>query len=199
MMLLQFQLSAIYEKFDNKSLRHDLNPLLEYLEAAIENLRRLTKDLSPVSLENLGLYAAVGFLIEEFSKSSGVEAAVDLEDVDHLLSPQAKLNIYRIVQEALTNIGRHAQARHLSSVMRQQDHQIYLEISDDGTGFDVPDALAGFDKARKFGLNTMNERVRLLGGTFNLESQQGSGTKLIITVPVEEGGADGTLPHIAGR
>lgn len=199
MMLLQFQLNAIYEKFNNKLLRQDLNPVLEYLESAIENLRRLTKDLSPVPLENLGLHAAVGYLIEEFSKSLGIEPDVELEEVDHLLSPQAKLNVYRIFQEALTNIGKHAQARHLSVILRRQDQQIYLEISDDGQGFEGQDALANFQKARKFGLITMNERVRLLGGTLKLESQPGSGTKIIITIPVDEGVTDVILPHIAGR
>jgi signal transduction histidine kinase len=198
MMLLQFQLNAIYEKLQDNSLRRDLKPMLEYLEDTIENLRRLTEDLSPVPLENLGLVAAVGFLIEEISKSLGIESAVDLEEVDHLLSPTAQLNLYRIFQEALTNIGKHAKARHLSSVLRQQNGQIYLEIADDGRGFDVPEALSNSHKTRKFGLNTMNERVRLLGGVLKLESQKGSGTKIIITIP-GEGEASVPLSHTAGR
>ena len=199
MMLLQFQLRTIYNKFVDKSLRHELDSVLDNLNAGVESVRRLTKDLSPASLENLGLSAAVEYMIEEFSNSLNIESFVDIEDVDHLLSPQVQLNLYRIFQEALTNIGKHAQAKHISSVMKKEDGHIYLEITDDGKGFDVKDALANPHKARKFGLGTMHERVRLIGGALNLQSQQGSGTKMIITVPIDQGVTDELLSDFAGR
>lgn len=199
MMLLKFQLSAIYEKANTESLRSELDPVLEYLEHTIENVRRLTNDLIPACLESLGITAAIGFLIEEFSKGLNIESFVDLEEVDHHLSPQVQLNIYRIVQEALTNIGKHAQAKHLTTVMKIQDNHIYLEIGDDGKGFNMKAVLNNLHKARKFGLTTMEERVRLIGGTFNLQSRDGSGTKITITVPLDEGVTNGRLSHFAGR
>jgi signal transduction histidine kinase len=199
MMLFHFQLSAIHENFKDKSLRHELEQVLGNLDDVIDNVRHLINDLSPASLENIGLSAAVGFLLEEFSKSLNIEASVDIEDVDHLLSPQVQLNIYRIFQEALTNVGKHAQAKHLSSVMKKQDKHIYLEIKDDGKGFDVDNILANLHKARKFGLGTINERARLIGGTLNLSSQKDSGTQITVTVPVDQGVTDGPLSHFAGR
>jgi signal transduction histidine kinase len=198
LMLLKFQLSAVYEKINRESLRQELDPVLVYLEHTIENVRRLTNDLIPSCLEHLGLTAAVRFLIEEFSKGLQIESSLDLEDVDRLVSPQVQLNIYRIFQEALTNIGKHAQAKHLSAVIKKQDDHIYMEIEDDGQGFEMKDVLANSHKARKFGLNTMEERVRLIGGAFNLQSEKDSGTKIMITLPVDEGAADEPLSHFAG-
>jgi signal transduction histidine kinase len=198
MMLLQFQLRSIYQKIVDKSLRQELDSVLEHVNEGVESVRRLTKDLSPASLENLGLSTAVEYMIEEFCKSLNVESSVTVEDVDHLLSSQVQLNIYRIFQEALTNIGKHAQAKRITSVMRQENGHIYLEITDDGKGFDVKNVLANLHKARKFGLGTINERARLMGGTLNLQSQRGSGTKMSITLPIDQGVTDAPLSHLAG-
>jgi signal transduction histidine kinase len=193
MMLLTFKLRAIHKKFNNKSLRHKIDSILENVNETIESIRRLTKDLSPTSLESLGLSTAVEYLIEEVSNGLNIEPSVDFEDVDHLLSSPVQLNIYRIFQEALTNIGKHAQAKHISSIMKKADGHIYLEITDDGQGFDVNAVVADPHKTRKFGLGTMNERVRLIGGTINLQSQRGSGTRIIITVPIDQGVINGIL------
>jgi signal transduction histidine kinase len=197
MMLLQFQLGGVYKNINNNLVRQELGSAIEHLNESVESVRRLTKDLSPVSLENLGLATAVKYMIEEWSNSLEIESFVEIEDVDNLLSPQVQLHIYRIFQEALTNIGKHAQARHMSSVMKREGGHIYLEISDDGQGFDVKDVLATLHQARKFGLCTMEERVRLIGGTLNLQSQKGSGAKIIITVPVDQGVSDGALSDFA--
>jgi signal transduction histidine kinase len=197
MMLLQFQLRGVYKNINNNLLRQELGSAIEHLNESVESVRRLTKDLSPVSLENLGLATAVKYMIEEWSSSLEIESFVEIEDVDNLLSPQVQLHIYRIFQEALTNIGKHAHARHISSLMKKDDEHIYLEISDDGQGFDVKDVLATLHQSRKFGLCTMQERVRLIGGTLNLQSQRGSGAKIIVTVPIDQGGSDGPLSDFA--
>jgi DNA-binding NarL/FixJ family response regulator len=119
MMLLQFQLRSIYEQFNNKTLRHDLYPVLDNLEATIENLRRLTKDLSPVSLENLGLTAATEFLIEEFSKSSGIETTVMHKSLSCLKGALSLgVNGYLLKEDAFSNL--------ISAIKAIREGKVYL-------------------------------------------------------------------------
>jgi PAS domain S-box-containing protein len=184
MMLLKFRLSALRNNYVDEAMEQEFNQILRYFDKVIEDIRRLAKDLSPTVLENLGLSAAVRSLLEEFSKSLDLEESSDIEDVDDLLSSQVQLNIYRIFQEALTNIGRHAQARRVSSLMKRRDGRIFVEIRDDGKGFDVKDAFSNHPKTRSFGLATINERVRLIGGSLDLQSHAGAGTKISFSLPV---------------
>lgn len=198
MILLKFQLSAIQAKLTDNCLQHECDELLGQIDGAIENIRRLAKDLSPISLENLGLSAAVRFLIEDFSLGSNIEASLDIDEVDKLLSPQAQLNIYRIFQETLTNIARHAQARHVSAMIKKQDDGIYIMIQDDGKGFDVNEIFCNRLKGWGFGLATIDERVKLIGGSLDLVSRPGAGTKITFTVPVGGEINNGPLPHPVG-
>lgn len=184
MMLLKFQLSAIRKHLGDKSLENEFKQILINFDNVIESIRRLSRDLRPTVLENLGLSAAVKYLLEEFSKNLHLEASIDIEDVDDLLPPQVQLNIYRIFQEALTNIGRHARARHISSCLKSHDGRICVEIQDDGKGFNVKDVFNNSPKTRNFGLATINERIKLIGGSLDLQSQAESGTKIAFSVPV---------------
>ena len=199
MMLLKFQVSAIHEKLTDPATRKESSEVLENIDEAIENIRRLAKDLSPTVLESLGISAAVRFLLEEFGKSSNIAVAADIDEVNDLLAPKVQRHIYRIFQEALTNIGRHAQARQVKAMIKGSEQCISVLIQDDGKGFEVDEVLADRPKARRFGLATIKERVQLIGGSLDLKSELGSGTKITFTVPAGRGENDGAISHRAGR
>ena len=199
MMLLKFQVSAIHEKLTDPATRKESSEVLENIDKAIENIRRLAKDLSPTILESLGVSAAIRFLLEEFGKSSNIAVAADIDEVNDLLAPKVQRHIYRIFQEALTNIGRHAQARQVKAMIKGSEQCIAVLIQDDGTGFEVDEVLADRPKARRFGLATIKERVQLIGGSLDLKSELGSGTKITFTVPAGRGESDGAISHLAGR
>lgn len=199
MMLLKFQVSVIHEKLTDPATRKESSEVLENIDEAIENIRRLAKDLSPTVLESLGVSAAVRFLLEEFGKSSNIAVAADIDEVNDLLAPKVQRHIYRIFQEALTNIGRHAQARQVKAMIKGSEQCIAVLIQDDGKGFEVDEVLADRPKARRFGLATIKERVQLIGGSLDLKSELGSGTKITFTVPAGRGESDGAISHLAGR
>ena len=199
MMLLKFQVSAIHEKLTDPATRKESSEVLENIDEAIENIRRLAKDLSPTVLESLGISAAVRYLLEEFGKSSNIAVAADIDEVNDLLAPKVQRHIYRIFQEALTNIGRHAQARQVKAMIKGSEQCIAVLIQDDGKGFEVDEVMADRPKARRFGLATIKERVQLIGGSLDLKSELGSGTKITFTVPAGRGESDGAISHLAGR
>lgn len=165
-----------------KVLQKDLNQILRDVGATIENVRRLYLDLSPGDLEDLGLTGALRAMIEEFSELDPKFIwSVRLDNLDDLFPAPIQTAIYRVVQEALTNIGKHAQAKHISLAAARQDHQVAFTIVDDGKGFNRDKVLA---TKKSLGLLTMEERVKILGGSFELFSQKKQGTRISFTIPV---------------
>ncbi|MCL4502427.1 MAG: ATP-binding protein, partial [Deltaproteobacteria bacterium] len=109
-------------------------------------------------------------------------------DLDGLFAPEAQLNIYRIFQESLTNIGKYAQAGNLILAVSKQDERIFFKMSDDGQGFDVEQAMARETTRRGLGLAAMEERGRILGGKLSIKSQPSQGTEIILSVPIGKEG-----------
>ena len=179
-----------------KGLREDLTwthgaceDLLEYVDQVIENVRRLSLALSPTVLEDLGLTAALQWLISNLTNIPNMTVTSDIAEIDHLIQKKHWITIYRIVQEALTNIGKHAQAEHVSVIAQRQDDGIAFSIEDDGRGFDLEQMAIRDVSAKGFGLETMSERVRLLGGMMDIRSQCGKGTRVAFTISIEDRGA----------
>jgi PAS domain S-box-containing protein len=194
LMLLKFKLSSLADKphKNPKAMRKDYDDLLNYLDGIIENIRRLSRDLSPTILEELGLSSALRFLLEEFSKYSDINNySFDTDEIDHLFSPQGQINIYRIFQESLTNIVKHSQAQKISVVIKKHDDYVSITVQDDGKGFDVEQTLAQETSQRGLGLAAMHERVRMAGGSLNIWSQPGSGTRITFTIPTGREGSRG--------
>ena len=137
--------------------------------------RRIIESLRPSALNNLGLVPAIEILVRETRESLGVPIEADLEPVD--ASPEAALTIYRFVQEALTNVARHAHARHARVSLAMRAGNIDVEVSDDGVGFDPGSIDIG-----AHGLSGMRFRVESLGGRMLMESRPGD-TRLTATIP----------------
>lgn len=154
--------------------------LVETLNASIALGRSIIEDLRPSTLSNLGLVATLEILAREFGERSGIEVECSLAPV--ALDAAAELTVYRLVQEAITNISKHAQARQVWLSMAAQGGRVEVTVRDDGTGFD-----AAVPPRSAYGLVGMRFRVEAAGGTLVVASAPGQGTQLTLTLP-ESGG-----------
>jgi len=150
--------------------------LVETLNASIALGRSIIENLRPSTLGNLGLVATLEILAREFAERSGVEVECALEPV--ALDATAELMVYRLVQEAITNISKYAKARHVWLALASREGQVEVSVRDDGVGFDttVPARSA-------YGLVGMRFRVEAEGGRLSVESAPGRGTRLTVTLP----------------
>jgi signal transduction histidine kinase len=150
----------------------------ELAEQSLRTIRDIAAGLRPSVLDDLGFDAAVQKQVREFSKRTGIPASVSIDGVFDGLDDRDRTNIYRIVQEALTNCARHAHAHHVGMVLVRRDERIDLSITDDGDGFDhTSTGHAGL------GLIGIEERVRELGGSVTVRSAAGHGTTIRVTIP----------------
>jgi two-component system sensor histidine kinase UhpB len=191
LLLLKFKFSALFNKSEKKSqtLKKDYDLLLHDLDGIIENVRRLALDLSPSILEELGLSSALRFLLEQVGKYSAINlSSLDIDGIDGLFTPHTEVNIYRIFQESLTNIVRHSQARKISIAIKRQGDKVFFTVEDDGSGFDVDKILGREASRRGLGLAAIQERLRIEGGEFKIQSQEGAGTRISFSLPIPPGG-----------
>lgn len=159
---------------------------------ALEELHHLAFELRPSVLDDLGLVVALQRYVEDFERRTGLHLEVELEALAGVrLEPALEIALYRIVQEALTNVAKHAHAKTASVLLQSRADSLLLIVEDDGCGFVVPDVGAGGGK--HIGLMGMQERVSLIGGKLTIESSPGAGTTVYVEVPKpgrKEGPAD---------
>jgi signal transduction histidine kinase/DNA-binding response OmpR family regulator len=185
-LVLKLQAGHIEKRLnqDQADIKKDCHTLMQQFDRLVGEVRRLARDLSPTMVRDLGLASALRRLIQDFSRHYGIQAEIDLLDgLDELLSREAQINIYRIFQESLTNIGKYAQASQLKVTSGQKDGVMFFRVADNGKGFRVEEVW-GRDPARRgLGLMAMEERVRMLGGTLEIKSGEGQGTQLSLIIP----------------
>jgi signal transduction histidine kinase len=156
------------------------------LNALIDETIRVVRDIAarmrPAALD-MGGMSSLEWLVEEFVRRSGVDCSLDVSDERIELSDDYMTAIFRIVQESLTNVARHAEATRVNIAIRRQAKSIQLEISDNGKGFNT-----GLIKPSSFGLIGMRERVLMLGGEMAITSKPGSGTTVKVGIPIRNEG-----------
>jgi len=148
------------------------------LKSTVEGMRRIIEDLRPSMLESLGLREAVRSWAKDYAEQSRIPLTIDIPDEIARLPPGGAIGLFRIVQEALQNALKYSKAHSVSVDLRGVSDGIALTIGDDGVGFDV-DAVWG----RGLGLISMQERVEAIGGTLEIRSSPGAGTRLEVRVP----------------
>lgn len=161
----------------------ELARLGEQMVGALEEVRGISHNLRPTLLDDVGLEAAVLRHAERWSQESGIPLAVHVNGVDRNLDSEVRTAMYRVMQESLTNIARHAAARSASILLRQADGALRLVVEDDGVGFLVP-AEADKGGLGSVGLEGMAERLSLVGGSLVVESSPGHGTTVVAEVKV---------------
>jgi len=172
---------------DQASIQKDCSDTLHYIDQIIEDVRRLSRDLSPSILEDLGFSAALRKMVGDFTKHYAIKSCMETIDIDHLFSPRAHIFLYRIFQEALTNIGKHSRASQVAISITKENGGISFLIGDNGKGFNLKETAARNMNEKGLGLSTLSERIRMLGGSLHLWTQEGKGTRISFTIPIEKG------------
>jgi signal transduction histidine kinase len=164
------------------NLREKAIEMSGMLDQTVAATRRISADLRPLMLDDLGLADATGWLVQDFAKRSGIACEARLPDAEALQDAPKNVAtaVYRAVQESLTNIARHSGARNAWVVLAVEDGTIHVEVEDDGRGIS-PQDLA---KARSLGLKGMRERFAYLGGSLEIQPAPRGGTRLRLRVPL---------------
>jgi signal transduction histidine kinase len=149
------------------------------IDRAVESVRSIATALRPGVLD-LGLAAAIEWQAQEFQARTGIPCEVRLEHQDIALDDGRSTAVFRILQESLTNVARHAEASRVRIILEKTDGLLKLEVADDGKGVVVDQV----NKAKSFGLLGIKERTAILGGTLDIRSAPGEGTALSVSVPV---------------
>jgi signal transduction histidine kinase len=170
----------------SESVIERVNGLKKTTNDILENLHRLAINLRPASLDHLGLKAALRQYLEMFGRQHNLKMQFELVDLDDKrLPPAVETNIYRIVQEALTNVVRHAKATRVDVLLERRGDQMITIIEDNGVGFEPEAAGTG-----RLGLLGMRERAEMMGGSLVVESTPGSNTTIYVEVPYDDSNSD---------
>ncbi len=164
---------------DQSASHHELRVASAQLDDMVRHVRRLSRDLSPAILEDLGFTTAARRVVSDYAGDFGLDTAVTVDDgVDSFFKGAAGIHTYRILEEALENVQKHAEATHVSVSVKDSKRELSLVVEDNGKGFDF-----NREEARGLGLATMYERARLLNSSLDLWSESGRGTKITLKIP----------------
>ena len=174
---------------NHAAVRQQLQPLKKLANDITQDLDSLIHQMRPSALDELGLKTALANYAEEWSEISNIAVDFQSNNLDkYRLSPAGELTIYRIVQEALTNVLKHAQANRVSLILEELNQDVLAIIEDDGKGFDIEAVMNVPSMQNRLGLLGMKERIALLGGKLNIESSIGGGTTVFASVPITANG-----------
>jgi PAS domain S-box-containing protein len=176
--ILKMQIGALIQS--NKIRSPDVLEKLQYLEKdadrAFHDVRRYSHELRPVVLEHMGLLAALEQIVEDINKLNPFKAEVTVRGKEPELSEEVKLGFFRIAQEALNNIRKHAKANNAIINLNFQKKHLSMMVVDDGTGFEIKQSNARASDKGSLGLVSMTERADLIGANLKIESKPGKGT-----------------------
>ena len=167
---------------DPLKVERGLNEVITLLRQQISEIRELINQLRPLALDQLGLVEALHQYVERFDYESGIDASLIVSG-SLPANPLTEVTVYRVVQESLTNIRKHAQATAVQVDLRVSEHNLEVAVSDDGRGFDTEKAV--HSTTGGIGLTSMRERAELVGGSFTIESNPGQGCRTVLRIPME--------------
>jgi PAS domain S-box-containing protein len=176
---IKMDLTRVARRADTDELQALTRDLQTLTQQTIDSVREISDSLRPAVLDHLDLSVALAHELQQFTRRSGIPHTLDADGTTVRLPPKRTTAVYRVFQEGLTNVARHAQATHVSATLRFRGDQLHLELRDDGIGFD-PEA-AG---RRALGLLSMRERAREVGGELRIHSSPGHGTRLELDAPL---------------
>ena len=185
-LILQLEAADSYLESDNGvQARAVVQQAMQRARTTLQEARRAIQALRPVALEQGNLVDALGHEVDQFSATTGIRATFEVSAAPPSVPPEAALDILRIVQEALSNVGRHAQAQHALVRLARAGGMVQVVVQDDGLGFDPGE---GLDRPGCFGLAGMRERAERIGGTLQVESERGKGTSVVLSMTGRDGG-----------
>jgi signal transduction histidine kinase len=160
-------------------VREQLERVSGFASDSLEEIRQIARNLRPYQLDQIGLTKAIRSLVKDIEQSSSLNVHLELENLDGVLAQDQEINFYRIVQEALNNIVRHAEATDVSLCIAIRGSELCMTITDNGKGFSKDRFRGGF------GLSNLQERVQILAGTIEINSAPGTGTRLFARLPLQ--------------
>ena len=178
------QLAQMAVKRGSPDAADRLAELRQWTISLLEGVRRVIRALRPVYLEDLGLPSALEMLGHDVEKSAGLKVHLEIQGLPVRLDPEREIAVYRIAQEALHNVARHARARSAHLLLTFEPHRLSLVVRDDGLGFEAPERLNDLAASDHYGLLGMQERAELIGAHLRLESAPGAGTTLRLDLPL---------------
>ncbi len=191
---LKMELASLLLPTQLQGVPHErIEAMLGMVDDTVASVRRIAANLRPTMLDDLGLHAAIEWLASESSRRIGIQVVVHFEETEPPVSAAASIVLYRIVQEALTNVARHARATTVEIELLRQDQDLVLSVQDNGIGFSAPPSLD-----HSLGLRGIRERARMLGGHMQIEPGAGGGTRLVVRLPLLSSTAP-TPPCAAGE
>jgi PAS domain S-box-containing protein len=191
---LKFDLEATKnpKPADEISLTIKADEMIRLVDSILTTVKRVSRDLRPGMLDDLGLAAAIEWQAKEFRKRTGIPCEVFVDPEDLSVDPDRSTAIFRIFQEALTNVARHAGATKVESALECRDGALSLEVRDNGRGI-TEEEISG---AKSLGIIGIRERVRYMGGEVRIEGSPGAGTVVTVSIPAgKEGRPDAPHPH----
>ncbi|HEY5029830.1 MAG TPA: GAF domain-containing sensor histidine kinase [Candidatus Angelobacter sp.] len=183
LMVIRLYLGMMESGNTTKSVRGKIRETVDVVDRTIEGIRRIIGKLSPLVLQELGLVAAIRKEAKDFARNTGVKARVLIAENVGRLASGTEQAIYRVVQEALHNVAKHAQAKNVTVQLERADELVQVVVEDDGVGIQ---SRSSNSRDHSFGLAGIKERVSMLGGTSRVISTKGNGTRLEISVPAGE-------------
>ncbi len=184
---MSINLAAIEKELPSEltpTIRERLAETSALADRTLEQVRELSLDLRPAMLDDLGLVPTLRWYVNRYAKRLNIEAEFEATDFEGRLTAGVETALYRVVQEALTNAARHAQANRVHIHLKCKGATVAAFIEDDGQGFDVQEVAGLEAPERGAGLLGMRERVASLGGSFRIQSRPGQGTRLTIEIPI---------------
>lgn len=180
---LKIQISLLANKLndDQKPLKQKINSLSDMIDASVESVQKISSKLRPGILDELGLIAAIEWQAEDFEKLTNIKCSLSLPKAEIVLEKNKSTAIFRIFQEALTNIARHSQATKTAISLFNHQSNIYLEILDNGKGI-TQEQIKDF---KSLGIHGMEERAMVFGGQVYIEGIAGKGTTVKVEIPID--------------
>src|SRR5579885_1750948 len=180
---LLISLAVLEESIQSEEARRRIADTRTLAHQTLRAIRSLSIDLRPSALDDLGLLPALRWYVKEYQKKCSIEVDFISSGFKERLPAEMETALYRIVQEALTNTARHAHAKRVSIMLKENEKEIEGIISDDGIGFDIEALRKSPDSERGLGLAGMTERAVLLDGSLDIESRPGHGTTITVHIP----------------
>jgi PAS domain S-box-containing protein len=182
--VMETQLQQDGQSVDSDCSRN-LQQLKRIADSTVESVQRIAADLRPLILDELGLASALDWLLESFAERGRIAVELIVPPALPVFSRDISTAIFRILQEALTNVSRHSRATSVVVELKEDDHDVMLKITDNGCGIDAADS-----RENSLGLIGMRERAFMLGGTLKIQSRQASGTSIDVRIPKSAKGGD---------
>lgn len=180
LMVIRLYLGMLESTVSARTAKTKIHETVDVVDRTIEGIRRIIARLSPLVLQELGLVAAIRKEAKDLAKNAGVKTRVSVAEEVGRLSPEIEAAIYRVVQEALHNVGKHAQAKTATVQVTRELEAVRVVVEDDGIGIIAANSAP---QRRTFGLAGMRERISGLGGAIRVHSRKGHGTRITVTVP----------------